>query len=66
MTRWEGKKIFVRYDGTETRVDIHRGEENKGLTIRELEKLVTVLTDALVERRAFEKSARHAKLGQLE
>ena len=45
--------IFVRYDGTETRVDIRRGEEGKGLTVNELTKLVEVLSHALVCRRNF-------------
>ncbi len=55
MNRWEGRKICVRFDGTETRVDVRRGKEGDGLTTAELRTLITVLTDALVDRRAFEK-----------
>lgn len=51
--------VFVRYDGTETRVDIRRGGEGKGkqrgLTVDELRELRDVLTHALRRRVAFER-----------
>lgn len=55
MVRFEGKRIWIRYDGTETRVDIHRAEEGKSLTVKELTKLVKVLTHALADRHRFDR-----------
>ena len=52
----DGARIFVRYDGTETRVDIHRGREGKGLSVAELTELRDVLTHAIQQRRRFEKA----------
>lgn len=54
MIRHEGKRIFVRYDGAETRVDIHRAKEGKSLTKKELATLVAVLAEALAKRRRFD------------
>jgi rubrerythrin len=54
MIRMENKIGCVRYDGFETRVDIHRGKENNGLTIAELDELLSVLKDARERRRVVE------------
>lgn len=53
MIRSEGREFCVRYDGTETRVDIHRGSETDGLSIDELDQLIDVLEDALCARLEF-------------
>lgn len=51
----KGARIFVRYDGTETRVDIHRAKEGKGLTTAELAELIDVLKHALAQRYVFDR-----------
>lgn len=61
MIRHEGKDIFVRYDGTETRVDIHRGREMNGLSVDELEELILTLEDALENRLRFLKQMQAAR-----
>jgi hypothetical protein len=56
MYRWDGADMIVRYDGTETRVYVHRAKERDGLTKDELRKLVETLTHALDCREAFDRS----------
>ncbi len=57
MIRYESKdlKVTIRYDGTETRVDIHRWPERKSMSKRELKKVISVLQDALAERERFDR-----------
>jgi hypothetical protein len=56
MFRYEpdGGNTFVRYDGTETRIDIRRAKEGKGLTTAEVKELRDTLTHALRLRRSFD------------
>lgn len=49
----DGADTMVRYDGTETRVDIRRAGHDAGLSVEELRMLVDVLRDALYQRLRF-------------
>lgn len=54
MYRHEDKGIFVRYDGTETRVNVNRAKNGNGLSCEELKALIDTLSHAYDCRKAFE------------
>lgn len=65
MIRVELRKnddLTVRYDGTETKLHAHCWKDGETLSKREIKRLIAVLQDALIERRAFEKNLEHDRL----